>query len=224
MYDLLSALLEQENRELKATHTAYIKENEDRLKTYLTTTRWNQYTAGKINKEQAEGYAIARKGKEIDKYTAARREKLERACSSAEVASVNISVEWYKSKTWGYNPQADITIIDQNNNYYRFTGSASGYGYDKESAAIAQALNQSNAIKRMLYDKKESALQSIGTTEETSNENYIAYGAGYGVLPYFEGGVGVDSFKQVFRACGLELINESWGKHYNHYYFSNKEQ
>lgn len=122
---------------------------------------------------------------------------------------INISVDWVKSRTWGNNPHAEIKT---NNGF--FTGSASGYGYDKESAAVATALNQDFSVLKMLYDTKEKALQK---GKENNSRNILGYGSGYYTLPCFEGGVGVDCFRSIFENCGYNWEHVASGKTYDVY-------
>ena len=113
------------------------------------------------------------------------------------IIAINISVNWVKSPTWGYNPHATITTSDGNIT----EGRASGCGYDKESAAIAAALNQNNGILKLLYNAKNKKM----TLKNTNNHDLLGYGSGYGVLPYFEGGVGVSSLLNIFRKMGYNV-------------------
>ena len=92
-----------------------------------------------------------------------------------------------------------------------FTGTASGCGYDKESAAVAEALNKCDSVLQLLYTYKENAL-AAGESDESktascgrSNGSIIGYGAGYGAIPYFEGGVGVSCFWSILKKCGFEV-------------------
>ena len=40
---------------------------------------------------------------------------------------------------------------------------------------------------------------------QADNRNIFGYGSGYGILPYFEGGVGVSSYYKIFNTIGLEF-------------------
>lgn len=227
MYENIISLINAEEIESKETRRRYIcdETNTGSLERNSTALRWGQFKRGEIDRETANGYALKRAYKEVEKYTAQKMDKIRRAESAPAVVSVSISVEWARSRTWGANPTAEAVIEDANGHIYRGTGHASGCGYDKESAAVASALNGSNSIIKMLLDCKESALLSKKATGKTneSNRDYIAYGAGYGAIPYFEGGVGMSSLESVFNACGLRLVNQTHGKMYDHYYFEVKE-
>lgn len=232
MFENLQSLLVKEANEKKA-NTRYFIENgymptwaekihsDNGLKRYSTEKKWAAYQAGTLTREKAVEIAVQRAWRDIEKAHRADMERLESAAAMPDVESVSIRVEWKRNRTWGYNPTATVIINHAN----RYTGTTSGCGYDKLTAAIGGALNQSAVIRKMLYTKKESALQAgyapkkAGSAPE-SNRECIAYGAGYGTLPYFEGGVGMSSFVAVFEACGMKLqefMQPDKGAHF--YYF-----
>ena len=113
------------------------------------------------------------------------------------IVSIIINVEWVKNPTWGYNPHATIYT----NNEDTTEGKASGCGYDKQSAAIAEALNKNNDILKLLYTYKNKKM----TLKNTNNRDILGYGSGYGVLPCFEGGVGVPSLLNIFKKLGYTI-------------------
>lgn len=188
------------------------------LKQHSTATRWEQYTSGKISREKAVELATKRATKEIEKKTAAKLAKLDRVVKAPDLTSISISVDWVRSRTWGYNPTAKAYT-----NNGTFIGRASGCGYDKESAAIAEALNQCDSILKALYTYKENQLQA-GKTDESktascgrSNGSIIGYGSGYGAIPYFEGGVGASCFWAILKKCGFITRENHSGKHSDFY-------
>lgn len=114
---------------------------------------------------------------------------------------LKITVEWSRSQTWGYNPHVNAWAQYANIGTLYNTGSASGCGYDKESAAVASAIN--DIIKPFI-------LKNFSTLKDP---------AFYGVCDYalcFEGGVGMSSFIKAFRACGYD-VHESHGKTFDSY-------
>lgn len=117
--------------------------------------------------------------------------------ANENITNINININWVKSPTWGYNPHA--TITDNLGNITE--GKASGCGYDKESTAIADALNKNNDILKILYIAKNKKM----TIKNTNNHDLLGYGSGYGVLPYFEGGVGVSSLMNIFKKLGYNV-------------------
>lgn len=120
------------------------------------------------------------------------------------IKSITINVEWVRNQTWGYNPHATIYT----NNGDITEGKASGCGYDKESAAIAEALNKNNDILKLLYTAKNKKM----TLKNTNNHDLLGYGSGYGVLPYFEGGVGVSSLLNIFRKLNYNITEHHTNK------------
>ncbi len=119
---------------------------------------------------------------------------------------VSISIKWKKSRTWGANPHATV--------YAAFTvteGSASGGGYDKESAAIASAFNDNPEVMAIIYTAVESGVKP-----------------GYSVLdsvglPFFDGGCGVSCFYTVFENCGYQFKKTAGGRTFDCYSIEKKE-
>ena len=220
-YNNIMKAVTMEYNERRASFMRYLLTEEGSLKRNLTPARLRKYEAGEMSRDDAVKAAFERGRKSYDNYEDGDIKKLEEAEKAADVVRVSVSVTWHKSRTWGYNPAAEIRIEDAAGHVKRYTGSASGCGYDKESAAIASALNQSSSINKMLYDCKEAAISAGRTYEEGSEQNtpFIHYGAGYGSVPYFEGGVGVTSHIGVFKACGLDLKVSNHTDYSDFYYF-----
>jgi len=85
------------------------------------------------------------------------------------------------------------------------SGSIGGCGYDKLSTAVAECLNQVNAVLRPLYLMKDKHTGK-------KNHEYLGYGSGYGILPNFEGGVGVSCYPRIFENVGYEFKTIASGK------------
>ena len=147
----------------------------------------------------------AKKAREEAKNTAQRLEALALAESCKLPESVNISVEFTRSRTWGSIPHATITAEQR-----RTFGTASGCGYDKESAAIASAMNQNPEVMRILYDHAESG------------EGFPYSVHTFAGLPSFDGGCGVSCFRSVFEACGYEWRQVGNDKTFNAYAITRK--
>ena len=127
-------------------------------------------------------YLIAREIKANGKYLAERLTHLQNVEAAADMVSINVSVEWKKSRMWGNNPQAEATVCYTDHSCNTFKSSSiGGCGYDKESTAIAEALNQSNSFLKSLYTVKEK-------NADKNNRDLFGYGSGYGILPHLEGG------------------------------------
>ena len=217
--------------EKKATNTVFYIENgyfptwaeehrtdPDRgLKANSTETRWNQYKEGIISREKAVELATKRAKRKIEKELAKKLARLDRVANAPDIDYISVSVDWVRSKTWGYNPHAEVRT-----NTGTYTGTASGCGYDKESAAIAEAFNKCDSILKALYQLKEDGLRA-GKTDASKtactsidNRSICGYGSGYSVLPYFEGGVGVSCFLSILKDCGYKT-SEHHTKHSDFY-------
>ncbi len=190
------------------------KENEKELKKAISnlnkakkedfTNLW--YYSEKLTKRQKEKLTKSEqkeilKNKIIEDYKKRLIKNLKRIDTiknaNDNIELITINVDWVKNKTWGYNPHATIYT----NNGDTTEGKASGCGYDKESTAIAGALNKNNDILKLLYIAKNKKM----TLKNTNNHDLLGYGSGYGVLPYFEGGVGVSSLLNIFRKLGYNI-------------------
>lgn len=178
------------------------------IKQYSTATRWEQYKAGTLSREKAVELATRRAYNEISKSEAAQREKLRAAADAPGLAWCQIAVEWVKNSYWGNNPHATATA--NNSTTY---GKASGCGYDKLSAAVADALNDNPAALKALYIVAEKALAEGKQPRRGGNlsagcvswRDVLGYGSGYSILPYFEGGCGVSCIESIFTVCGYSF-------------------
>lgn len=74
-------------------------------------------------------------------------------------------------------------------------GTAGGYGYDRASAAFAEAARKCPSIDRLLFDAIEG--------HEEKFKDFLGYGCGYGPLPSLMGGVGLSCQFRIFNRCGL---------------------
>lgn len=152
--------------------------------------------------------------------------KVEKVATAQTLTECKISVEWIKNRVWGYNPRATVDgfTIDENGarDYMRTTARASGCGYDKQSTAIASALNDNPAILKLLYITDEKRLRGI-KSRKIARRDFIGYGAGYGARPYFEGGCGVSCFYEIFKNCGYTFKQVASGKTFDAYTITKNE-
>lgn len=129
--------------------------------------------------------------------------KLTCAENAEPLETASITVEWKRNATWGSNPTATATVNYDFN--HTTEGRASGCGYDKESAAIATAVNASPSIMRVLYEHAENG----------GSFPYSVYT--FAGLPYFDGGCGVSCFRNVFEVCGYKWNHEAHRKGFDLY-------
>jgi len=129
-----------------------------------------------------------------------------------DIETLTINVEWKKSQMWGMNPTAVAYV---NGIGHVSSGSIGGCGYDKQSTAVARVLNQVPQLLKKLYELKENNI-------DVKNHDLFGYGSGYGVLPSFEGGVGVSCYSTIFNTIGYEFKTISNGKTFDVYQISRK--
>lgn len=116
-----------------------------------------------------------------------------------------ITVTWNKNRFWGMNPTASVSWTDENGAFHSSEncGHASGCGYDKLTAAIAEALNAN--FKNLLYKNRRRNLK---------NKPYgLCYYAGS--FPQFEGGVGISCYPRIFDFLGYKWTETANGKTFN---------
>jgi hypothetical protein len=148
--------------------------------------------------ETLKQYLIKRKQISLIKELNKEVNKIETIFDTTNVIKdIQVVIEWKKS-TWGKNPKAQITVNFENGIRNSFvSGSIGGCGYDKECTSIAECFNQCNELLRILYNVKE---QNI----DTNLHELLGYGSGYGLLPYFEGGVGFSCLERILEKFGYK--------------------
>lgn len=205
------------NRELQYIENGNESDPDAGLRRWSTDYMWNLYTSGERTAEVVEYRAVQRLVKAYAKKCEEAHEEVERIAEEATPESITVTIEWKRSSVWGLNPTATVTDGKR-----RTTGKASGCGYDKRSAAVADAFNANPRIKRILCEIKEEALRH-GQTDRSrtactgrDNRECIGYGSGYTSIPYFDGGVGVECFWAILRKAGY-TIEESHTKRADFY-------
>jgi hypothetical protein len=110
------------------------------------------------------------------------------------IQKIKVLVEYKKSKQFGFNPHVWVGITSDSG-YEEYRGTASGAGYDKQSVALASALNQSAEVIQLL--------QSISSKFDVINDSFK-----------FIGGMGTDDIVRVFEASGMtaEFISFNFEK------------
>lgn len=194
------------------------------LERWSTPAKWAAYKAGTLARGKAVKLATARALRDLEKTHAARLAKLDRISNAPNLEFITINMEWRPSRTWGHNPRVNAVT----NEAETYTGTASGYGYDKASAAMAEALNASPAVLKALYTAAENALAAGHVFTRYNNSavtwrDILGYGSGYSILPYFEGGVGVSCFETIFNRCGYTFRQVASSKHFDAYNVLRKE-
>ena len=172
------------------------------VKSYLTPLRIRQFEDGKLSRKKAIELITNAYYKESCNVKKKYLAKIEAAENAPDIDFISISVEWFKSRTWGNNPEANVIT-----GYAKYQSERiSGCGYDKESTATAKAMNQSPEILKLLYIYAE-------------NEKEFPYGTGYDILPTFAHAVGFNCHRNILEACGMKYLHGSHGKVYDTYEF-----
>ena len=108
---------------------------------------------------------------------------------------ITISIEYKRSRTWGWNPNATIRATVRNNDDYAIawdmsTGRASGCGYDKTSAATCHAFNNNKVLQAF------ALWNGFKPTEYARSRDY-----GY---TYDFAGRGMSTLTGIMRANGFD--------------------
>ena len=145
------------------------------------------------------------------------QERTERATSingsTRSIESITITVEWKKSQMWGSNPRATARVLYNNNTAQEFNSSSiGGCGYDKESTAIAEALNQCPELMYLMMKEKNRPCNV-----KRNNREIFGYGSGYGIFPQFEGGVGTSCYYDIFKKLKFKFKSIAGGKTFDVY-------
>lgn len=141
------------------------------------------------------------------------KNKIEKICFANIPAFISVSVEWFKSATWGANPQAEVRTGEN----YHISRRVGGCGYDKESTATAQCFNEDLGILKI-------ALVSLYKKEHS--KKYL--GSGYGATidlwgVSFSSGVGFNCHESIISNSGFYKVTaRQSGKMFNTYYFERK--
>lgn len=140
------------------------------------------------------------------------KSKIEKICLANIPNFISVSVEWFNSRTWGANPQAEVRTGEN----YHISRKVSGCGYDKESTATAQCFNEDLGILKI-------ALISLYKKEHS--KKYL--GSGYGAIidlwgVSFSSGVGFNCHESIITNSGYYKVTaRNSGKMFNSYNFEN---
>ena len=166
----------------------------------LSTKKYEQIIKANQDKVIAEYKERAEKTKK----------QIEKICIANIPNFINVSVEWFSSRTWGANPQAEVRTGE----FYNVSRKVGGCGYDKESTATAECFNKDLGILK-------TALVSLYKKEHS--KKYL--GSGYGATidlwgVSFSSGVGFNCHESIITNSGFfKVISRNSGSHYNCYNF-----
>ena len=200
MNNLLNSIRLQGKVELEKVVKNIEAGNMNTINFYITDLRKQQLKDGKITLEKVQQIAIKKANKEIEKRTAEKIEKVKYIDSTiTNMEDINIIVQ-HKKTNLGYQYKATLAT-EKIRIEGKYTG---GWGYDKLSTALAEVLNQYQPLIKVMYEYINDKMWEEGSLT-INNHKVLGYGSGYGILPYFESGVGVSSFYKIFDNLGLKL-------------------
>lgn len=193
-----------------------INKNDEILKHWSTDKKWDLFQKGEITREKAIEIATKRIERKYHKYLDEKIEKINEVQSTEEAKEICIYISYVKNRSYGnYSVFAEVVCGSR-----VYKGNASGGGYDKESAAMADALNECNSILKALYNAKNEALKE---NCDVSSCESLGYGSGYGAVPYFESGVGDDCLMRIFKKIGYH-VHVNYNRNGNTYIISKGDQ
>ena len=205
MKNLITKVTE-ENREQMQKTLDYLQVEEYRtLQNYLTDLRIRQLQSGEITREKAIEIASKKVIKEYEKKLAKTLEKINTIAEAGDFNGCTLTVEWSRG-SMGAN-QAKATLSGCG---YIEGSKTGGCGYDKESTACAEVLNQCLPLMKLLYNYRNEHT-------EGTNREVFGYGSGYNFLPYFEGGVGTSTYHNILEKIGYKFKCVSSGKTFDVY-------
>ena len=198
--NLKNSLVSKNNEEVKRQLENIESENMNTLNFYTTNLRQEQFKEGKISMDKFKECAKTKMLKETKKQLDKELKELEKIENNHKLFDTLYIQVQCKKTNLGYQYKAILSdSIEKIEGKY--TG---GWGYDKLSSAISEVLNEYLPLKELLYNYKEKYLFE-NKLLQVNNRDIFGYGSGYGILPYFEGGVGVSSYYKIFNTIGLEF-------------------
>ena len=190
---------------------ARIPESESLFRSELTPAESFKYRNGKVTMADLLPKVL---GRTVNKYNREHQATLNwllRAAGGPLPDSIEVNVQWKRSRTWGMNPHVDVTARAAGVTESA-AGKASGCGYDKESTAVAEAFNQCPMLARLVL---ECAFSDYGGSR-TNGYRFDSTGAA------FEGGMGMNVIVNICGKAGVKLTHHLSGKTYDTYIFDRK--
>lgn len=205
MKNLIVKVTEENKAEMQRTLENLHNEEYRTLNYYLTDLRIRQLQSGEITREKAVEIASKKVVKEYEKKLAKTLEKINRIAEAEDFRGCTITVEWAKGSMGANQAKAALSGCG-----YIEGSKTGGCGYDKESTACAEVLNQCLPLMKLLYNYRNNHT-------EGTNREVFGYGLGYSFLPYFEGGVGTSTYHNILEKIGCKFKCVASGKTFDVY-------
>lgn len=126
-----------------------------------------------------------------------------------ELLEINFYTTWNNNPTWGWNPTVRLEARFKNARYVYSEGSASGWGYDKISAAITYAINNCSQVENFLKNKVFKKINN-----DLKNNPYGIYINDYNGIMIHTDGCGYSTIRQLFDFIGYDC--KDYGRDYAH--------
>lgn len=142
--------------------------------------------------------------------------RIETEKNQPEISEITFTIEWKKSRTWGYCPRLEVNgyykeSIPGEGKFFRDDSFyASGCGYDKLSTVVGQACNK--YLKYLLW-KNETRIKA-----EKNNPDFP-----YGISNYSENrfsygqGIGIECYPRIFEYLGAKFEKIASGSSFDVY-------
>lgn len=149
--------------------------------------------------------------------------RIEAERNQKPVKSITINIEWVKSRTWGWNPNAEARVEYQDGSFECVGGfKCSGCGYDKGSTVIADVFNR--FLKYKLYNSEAFDAAWIAKHNYAYSEKPRPYGI-YIREAYrgYAGGIGASCYTAISEYIGGTWEYVASGKSFDCYKYTDKE-
>ena len=174
-------------------------------------TKWR--AAGhQVSKDDIESEEL-RLQKSLPKERKYWEDRLEAAGKAGKLIEINISVNWTKSRTWGWNPHAECWMYFEDAEYGTRSayseGRASGCGYDKRSAAVQGAFEFGVSKRYNNADERKDLALARASFDRFVIEHgpklWKEYAIDKSPMPTFNiSGKGMGTFTSLFRKIGTK--------------------
>jgi hypothetical protein len=165
---------------------------------YLTELQQEKVNTGK---KQVQDFAKNIVNKVNKRYNALEIDRLNAIMQETrKIKKITIYTDW-KNNWAGNQCKATVSVIYDNYETADYISErTTGGGYDKESTATKGALNQINALMQELCIMANEAIKA-----GKEYRDFIGYGSGYNIVPYFEGGVGFSCHQHILEKLGYKF-------------------
>jgi len=167
----------------------------------------------------------------LESRRAAKKQIIEAARIEAEksqlpVKELTITIEWRKSRMWGSNPHAEVSVSFHDHTYtHAGPFSCSGCGYDKESTVIAEVFNKFMKYKLWALGISGEFKNNGGNISDVSR-NKVPYGivCYNNNSPHYSGGIGTNCYTAISEFIGGKFERIASGKTFDVYKYTDGKE